>query len=198
MAHSPSRFVGVNTAELRARLLPCPFCGKPPRVHDYWTADGGRHAIACFNSDCFGPHTTAVGLDDATRQWNTRAASPLPAPAAGRVISIVVPDGYKDGSDFARDCGVQLVPATGREEIARVDLPTVAALLRIVIQSFDAGGESMRSMRAQAIEAVWHGLFDFKDPAFAAANTECDRDPWAFIAKAKWALQSTRQNSPSK
>lgn len=63
--------------------------------------------------------------------------------------------------------------------------PILAALLRIAIQSFDSGGESMRSMRAQAVEAAWDILVNVDDPAFANAASECDADPWEFIASAK-------------
>ena len=66
-----------------------------------------------------------------------------------------------------------------------LDNPTMAALLRIVIQSFDSGGESMRSLRAQAIETVWHELFDVNDPAFFEANERCDRDPGQFVQDAR-------------
>lgn len=66
-----------------------------------------------------------------------------------------------------------------------LDKPTMAALLRIAIQSFDSGGESMRSLRAQAIETVWHSLFDLNDPAFMEANKTCDQDPREFIGTAR-------------
>lgn len=66
-----------------------------------------------------------------------------------------------------------------------LDAATVAALLRIAIQSFDSGGESMRSLRAQAIETVWHDLFDVDDQAFEDANRRCDADQWEFFQQAR-------------
>lgn len=66
-----------------------------------------------------------------------------------------------------------------------LDKPTLAALLRIVIQSFDSGGESMRSLRAQAIETVWHDLVNINDPAFLETFERCDQDPWAFLQEAR-------------
>lgn len=65
-----------------------------------------------------------------------------------------------------------------------LDKPTMAALLRIAIQSLDAGGESARSLRALAIETVWHSIFKF-DPEFSEANRKCDEDPWAFLTAAR-------------
>ena len=61
----------------------------------------------------------------------------------------------------------------------------VAALLRIVIQSFDSGGESMRSQRAQAVEAAWFLLTRGHGQMFADAYRRCDEDRWAAIARAR-------------
>lgn len=69
--------------------------------------------------------------------------------------------------------------------MATLDKPTMAALLRLAIQSFDSGGESMRSLRAQAIETVWHDLVNLDDPAFLETFERCDKDPWQFLQDAR-------------
>lgn len=69
--------------------------------------------------------------------------------------------------------------------------PMVAALLRIVYQSFDAGGESSRSQRAQALEAVLFSISRNDDPAFEAARRECDSDPWEYIMRSRDALTAS-------
>lgn len=58
-----------------SEILPCPFCGKPPKVNGAVIGFGRPgHIIRCENDDCFGPATTARPLEDAVAQWNTRAA----------------------------------------------------------------------------------------------------------------------------
>ncbi len=61
----------------------------------------------------------------------------------------------------------------------------LSALLRITIQSFDAGGESMRSQRAMAVETAWSLITNYDDPRVQAAYEECDADRWAYISKAR-------------
>lgn len=61
----------------------------------------------------------------------------------------------------------------------------LSALLRITIQSFDSGGESMRSQRAMAVETAWSLITDTDDPRVQAAYKECDADRWAYISKAR-------------
>lgn len=63
------------TPEQAVELLPCPFCGTLPKVRH--GADAGTHRILRESDDCLGPYTAAVPLEDATMQWNTRAAAPL-------------------------------------------------------------------------------------------------------------------------
>jgi hypothetical protein len=67
--------MSTQEAGVREELLPCPFCGKPPHVEMTGFHLNGR-TIRCETDDCMGPHTTAACEDDATIQWNTRAASP--------------------------------------------------------------------------------------------------------------------------
>jgi hypothetical protein len=52
------------------KLLPCPFCGKPPEITEFGIAIG----IYCANDDCdVGAETTGIGVISASEQWNRRA-----------------------------------------------------------------------------------------------------------------------------
>ena len=64
-------------------------------------------------------------------------------------------------------------------------LPMVSALLRIVCQSFDSGGESARSLRALAVETVWQIISDHDNPRFEQERRDCDTDQWAYVRKAR-------------
>jgi hypothetical protein len=62
---------------------------------------------------------------------------------------------------------------------------TVAALLRVAIQSFDSGGESMRSLRSIAVETAWRMVFVHADASFERANQLCDEDVARFVHGAR-------------
>lgn len=51
-------------------IKPCPFCGEQPVTNN--RAGGMLGQVYCKNEDCFGPRTTALGIEDSTRQWNKR------------------------------------------------------------------------------------------------------------------------------
>ena len=53
-----------------SELLPCPFCGGKATRRGL-----AMPLVFCENHDCFGPATTAGNINDAIRQWNTRAPS---------------------------------------------------------------------------------------------------------------------------
>lgn len=80
-------------------------------------------------------------------------------------------------------------------------LPIVSALLRVTCQSLDHGGESMRSLRALAVETAWDIISDNDDPRFEAERRACDADPWAYVRKMRLldraALSSPASSSPA-
>lgn len=63
----------VPSARERAALLPCPFCGMPPKFE----CIDDVALISCNGASCVGVEVQYVGRDDAITAWNTRTA-PLP------------------------------------------------------------------------------------------------------------------------
>jgi hypothetical protein len=61
----------MNESKQAFEILPCPFCGKPPRA-----AMKDRAAITCLTDNCLGPRTSADYLVDAIAMWNTRSPAP--------------------------------------------------------------------------------------------------------------------------
>ncbi len=86
-----------------SELKPCPFCGSAPQVEPHETQEGSftEARIWCDSIDCIGPHTTAGYLDDAVKQWNTRATPPqcdaLSRDALVKKISAAMADGKDSG-----------------------------------------------------------------------------------------------------
>src|SRR4051812_15272715 len=62
------RVLALSPPEPTEDLLPCPFCGEPPKMLER------TGEIFCGGQDCFGPVTTAGNIADSTIQWNKRAA----------------------------------------------------------------------------------------------------------------------------
>lgn len=68
----------MTKEELKAyeeQLKPCPFCGKKATIYqDEW----GFNLISCHNTDCpIEPCTTKRDIEQAVKDWNTRAISAL-------------------------------------------------------------------------------------------------------------------------
>ncbi len=58
-------------AEHLEKILPCPFCGRPPETQA--SGEGGRGLmIDCVTRGCVNPHTSYYDHESAVRAWNTR------------------------------------------------------------------------------------------------------------------------------
>lgn len=120
--------------------------------------------------------------------YDPRSGKPVPDWLAKHVGRLSDDDVVARGEGFigrwAFENHYEPVPAPDAREA--LDLPRVWALLRIVWQSFDHGGESMRSQRAQALEVAMR-LIDRGhdiDKLLEAANT-CDADRWSYISASR-------------
>ena len=61
--------------KLNIDLLPCPFCGEPPRVVEDWDWEKSinGYLIACYNDDCgVEVYVFDYELDLAVATWNER------------------------------------------------------------------------------------------------------------------------------
>lgn len=60
-------------------LLPCPFCGMRPSVHETF----GKLVASCLTAECVQPSTWLVcrttRLEDIAAVWNRRSKPPAPA-----------------------------------------------------------------------------------------------------------------------
>ena len=57
-------------------LLPCPFCGKAPKLWERDVSDNSTRketAIACWTDDCPGGESAHVFPSKAIERWNRRA-----------------------------------------------------------------------------------------------------------------------------
>lgn len=115
-----------------------------------------------------------------------KAAMPALRHPAGDQQGLIV------GHSAAASPSPEALPASGVDSV----LPEIAALLRVTIQSFDNGGESMRSLRSLAVETAWH-LIQGDDPRFEAANRECDADQWAFVRKMRLVDRAALASAPA-
>lgn len=70
------------------QLLPCPFCGREPKLHEHHEGPGEWFVI-CGHCDLIREQGWCVPRDEAIAAWNTRISHSLPGDVGMRAESIM-------------------------------------------------------------------------------------------------------------
>jgi hypothetical protein len=149
----------MTDAQKMRELLPCPWCGNPPRI---WSG-AKHHSVSCGNEYCpVQPSAdTETTLDNAKHNWNTRTASNQLTAGAGvrdalEAAQVALSDGAFDGpfvEDALKKIAIALAAASPQDYAAR-SLPVDEEELAKCLYEAEYDGEAYPWHRQRSDEQL--------------------------------------------